>query len=81
MIQTQENGGKPHFGPNLGPLGPNLGHHFFFNLALLVTGYHDQLSSCIIPEKINDPILRKPSDGWTDGWMDRWTDRGIRVIS
>ena len=22
MIQTQENGEKPHFGPNLGQLGP-----------------------------------------------------------
>ena len=29
MIQTQENGKKPHFGPNLGPLGPNLGRQVF----------------------------------------------------
>ena len=29
MIQTQENGKKPHFGPDLGSLDPNLGHHFF----------------------------------------------------
>ena len=26
MIQTEENGKKSHFGPDLGPLGPNLGH-------------------------------------------------------
>ena len=29
MLQTQENGKKPQFWPNLGPLGPNSGHHFF----------------------------------------------------
>ena len=30
MIQTQENGKKPHFGPDLGPSGPNSGHQGFF---------------------------------------------------
>ena len=30
MLQTQENSKKPHFGPDLGPLGPNLGHKSFF---------------------------------------------------
>ena len=30
MIQTQENDKKPHFGPDLGPLGPNSGHQCFF---------------------------------------------------
>ena len=25
MIQTQENAEKPHFGPDLSPLGPNSG--------------------------------------------------------
>ena len=30
MIQTQENGEKPHFfGPDLGPLGPNSERHIF----------------------------------------------------
>ena len=29
-IQTKENGETPHFGPDLGPLGPNLSHHIFF---------------------------------------------------
>ena len=31
MIQTQENGEKPHFGPNLGQLGP-IGRAIFFLL-------------------------------------------------
>ena len=30
MIQTQENGEKPYFGPDLGLLGQNSGRHFFF---------------------------------------------------
>ena len=30
MIQTQENGEKPHFGLDLGLLGPNLGCQIFF---------------------------------------------------
>ena len=37
------------------------------NLATSVTRYHGQLSSCTISEKINDPILRKLSDGRMDG--------------
>ena len=63
MIQTQENGKKSHF-------GPNLGHQIFFfkNLALSVTRYYGQLSSCKISEKTNDPIMRKFSDGRTDRW-------------
>ena len=67
MIQTQENGKKCHFDPDLGPFGPNTGHNFFFkNLALSVTRYHGQLSSCTISENTNDPILRKFSDGQAD---------------
>ena len=31
----------------------------FSNLASSVTRYHGQLLSCAIPEKTNDPILRK----------------------
>ena len=30
MIQTQENGKKPNFGPDLGQLGPNSDCQFFF---------------------------------------------------
>ena len=40
---------------------------FFKKLALSVTRYHGQLSSCTISENTNDPILRKISDGRTDG--------------
>ena len=50
LIQTQQNGKKPHFGPNLGWLGRlNL---FFKNLASSVTRYHCQLSSVTISEKL-----------------------------
>ena len=71
MIRTQENGEKPQFGP----LGPNSGRQKFFfkNLGTSLTRYHDQLSSCTISEKTNDPILRKFSDGRID--------RRTRVIS
>ena len=30
IIQTQEIDKKSHFGPDLGPLGTNLGRQFFF---------------------------------------------------
>ena len=30
MNQSQENGKKPHSGPDLGQLSPNLGHQIFF---------------------------------------------------
>ena len=46
MIQTQENGVKSHFGPNLGPLSPNSGHQTFFSKIWLcqsldiVASYH-----------------------------------------
>ena len=61
MIQTQDNGEKPHFGPR---------NFCFKNLTRSVTRYHGQLSSCTISEKTNDPILRKLSDGRTDGRID-----------
>ena len=58
--KTQENGGKPYFGSNLGPLDQDLGRQFFFkNLAPSITGSHGHLSSSTISEKTNDPILRK----------------------
>ena len=76
MIQTQGNGEKPHFGPDLGRLGSNLGCKNYFlskNLASSVTRYHGHLSSCTISEKTNDPILRKFSDGRIDGRTDGQT--------
>ena len=75
MKQTQENGKKPSFGSNLGLVGLNSSHKFFFkNLALSVARYHSQLSSCTISGKTNDPILRKPSDGRTNGQTEGGTD-------
>ena len=44
------------------------------NLFLSVNRYHGQLLSCTIPQKTNDQILRKLSDGWTDKRTDGWTD-------
>ena len=53
MIQTQENGEKPHFGPDLGSLNPNSGLQFFFkNKISSVIRYYGQLSSYAISEKI-----------------------------
>ena len=54
MIQTQENGKKPHFTPDLGPLACQ---NFFQNMALSVIKYHDHLSLCKTSEKTNDPIF------------------------
>ena len=56
MIQTQEYCEKPHFGPDSGSFGPNLGCPIFFfffkHLASSVTRYHGQVSSCKISEKL-----------------------------
>ena len=75
-IQTQGNGKKPHFGPNLGPLDPNSGGQFFLqNLAssvtidIMVSYHHVQYL-----KKTNDLILRKFSDRRADGQTDRQTD-------
>ena len=35
MIQTQENGEKPYFGSDLGPLRPNLGRQNIFSEIFL----------------------------------------------
>ena len=37
MIRTQENGEKPHFGLDLGPLGPKSGHKFFLKKSRFVS--------------------------------------------
>ena len=49
MIETQENGEKPHLGPNLGWLGPNSDGQFFFSkiwlfqsLEIMVSYHHVQ---------------------------------------
>ena len=52
MIQTQENGEKPHFGPDSDPLDPNLGQQLFFQKSgFLVIRCHGQLSQWKISEK------------------------------
>ena len=43
MIQTQENGEKPYFGPNLGPWAQIPAVKYFFSQK---SRYHGQLSSC-----------------------------------
>ena len=58
-------------GPILAHLAQIWAANFFKNLALSVTRYHGQLSSCTISEKSNDPTLRKLSGRQ----MDRLTDR------
>ena len=72
MTQTQENSQKPHFRPDLGPLGPKSDHRIFFQKSGYVC--QGQLSPSKISEKTNDPIF---SDGWTDGQ----TNRRTRVTS
>ena len=36
-MQTQANGKKPHFEAKFDPLGPNLGHQFFFQTSGLLS--------------------------------------------
>ena len=74
MIQTQDNGEKPHFGTDLGWLGGSWKIFFFINLVSSVARYHGQLSSSTTSEKTNNPVL-------SDGQMDRQMDRQTRVIS
>ena len=66
MIQTQENGEKPYFCPDLGPLDPNLGWRFFFSKF-----WHRQSLD----------ILITLVSGQMDGQTDRQTDREWKVIS
>ena len=62
-IETQYNGEKPRW-VQIWAI-----NFYFKNLALSVTRYHGQLSSCTTTEKTNDRILIK-----TDGQTDRRTD-------
>ena len=72
MIRTHKNDEKPHFGPDLGMLGPNSGRKKVFSriwlrqsLDIMVSYHHVQYQ-----KKTDDPILRKLSDGQTDGQTD-----------
>ena len=44
-------------------------------MALSVTRYHGQLSSCTISGKTNYLIFRKLGDGWMDGQINGQKDR------
>ena len=48
---------------------------FFKYLALSVTRYHGQVSSCTISEKTNNPISRKLCERQKDRQRDRLTDK------
>ena len=52
--QTWKNGETPHFGTNLGHLGPNLGHHFFLGQIWVII--KQNLNSKI--KKINSSSIR-----------------------
>ena len=78
--QTQENGKKTNFGPDLDLLGPNSGRHFFFffffkNLDSSITRYQGQLSSYSVSGKTDHPVLRKLSGTRTDGHCPTNTER------
>ena len=47
MIQTQENGKTPHFGPDVGPMGPNLSPSPNIFIHLVVGHSSKILSSAI----------------------------------
>ena len=68
---------KSSFYTWFGHVDPKRGLPIFFlkSVASPVTRYNGQLSSCLISEKTNDPILRKVNDRWTDGWTDGRADR------
>ena len=74
MIQNEENGKKPHFGPRLGSLGPNSGCRFLLlkKLPWPITRYHGQLSSC----KISEKMIQSLENFVTDRQRDRRADRG-----
>ena len=68
MIQTQGNDQKTHFGPDLGPLGPNSGHQFFFqNLASSVARYYSQQYQKKLMIQSRENLV---TDGRTDGQTD-----------
>ena len=69
MIQTQQNGETPHFGPDLDPLDLNFSRQFLFSRIWLCPSLDIMVSYPYVKhkKKTNDPILRRFSDGRTDG--------------
>ena len=71
LFQNQENSKKPHFGPDLGPLGPNYFILFYFlfffskiwlRQPLVIMVSHHRKTS----RKTSDPFLKKlVTDGRT----------------
>ena len=73
MIQTQENGKKPHSGPHSSPLGLNMGCQFFKKICLcqsldITISYH-------YVQYQKKLMIQRQTDGQTDGWMDRQMDK------
>ena len=94
MIQTQDNGQKPLFGPDLGQLDPNSGHQNFY--TELVVRHCSKLSSYAIWRETYEPNLRKwqktdrrtgrRTEGQTDGqvWfhmrLSDWTRASNNIL-
>ena len=72
MIQTQYNGRKSNFGPDLGPLGPNSGRQNFVSKIWLHQSLDNMVSYHQVKylKKLMIHSLRKRSDGRTDGQTD-----------
>ena len=62
MIQTQETGKKHHFGPDLGPLDPNLDHQFIYFFIKLEVRHCSKLSFYAIERKTNASNLKKKGE-------------------
>ena len=73
ILQTQENGEKPYFVSNLGPLGPNLDCYFYSKIwfhqpiDIMVSYHHVQYQKRLMIQSSENLV----TDGQTDRWMDR----------
>ena len=80
-VQTQENGEKPHFVPDLGSLGPNSGCQNSFSniwprqsLDIMVSYHHVQYQKQLTIQSWKNLVTARRVDG-PDGGTDRQTDR------
>ena len=77
MNQTWENSKKPSFGPDFGPICPNLGYQIFIqksgcqSLDIIVSYHHVKYQKKLMIQSWENLV----TDGWTDGQIDRHTDR------
>ena len=79
MIQTQKIGKKPHFGLDLGLLGPNSDQQFFLKKIWL----HQSLDIIVIYRHVQHQkklIFQSYENLVTDGQIDGQADRRTRVI-